>query len=201
MFVLPDSDTYVFGSLYGSYWLGKYDSVAKGAATPTFAGPTINSRSSSSSSNHATENATNAKNDENNDAANVPLASKQNGTFSGLGIWKTGGSGPNNVANASSRRLFFGTIGMCGGNPYPSIDPMVTSLHVGSVAALPRDLSLRKDGSGGLGMAFVPELATLRRNGTHVSATNVHAGARTNFTSQHAEIKVTFPPFVRQLAQ
>ena len=86
MFVLPNSDTYVFASLSGSYWLGKYDSVAKGAASPTFAGPTRTP------------------------ADAVPLAGQPNGTFAGLGIWKTGGSGPSNAVNASSRRLFFGTL-------------------------------------------------------------------------------------------
>ena len=103
---------------------------------------------------------------------------------------------PSHTANGSSP-LPIGTIGECGGNPYPSLNPMVTSLHVGSVAALPRDLFLRKDGGGGggggLGMAFIPELSALRVNGTHVSATNVKAGAPTGFASQHAEIIVAFP--------
>ena len=80
-------------------------------------------------------------------------------------------AGANNVMNRTSRRVFWGTaVGWIG--PWdrrvsiPSRQPeQMDWLHVGSVAALPRDLRL---GSAGLEIMFVPELIGLREDSSHV---------------------------------
>ena len=71
-------------------------------------------------------------------------------------------------------------------------DCLWLQLHVGSVAALPRDVTAAADGN--MCLAFVPELATLRENGSHVHMTNVNSNM-TNFTSgRQLEIKAVFAP-------
>eukprot|EP01052_Picozoa_sp_SAG31_P032141 SAG31_NODE_3491_length_4203_cov_2.510478_3_plen_603_part_00 len=167
-FRLPVSSSYVFGSLDGNYWIGSYTHDKHG--TPHFDGPL--------------------------DSSGI-TASAANGSLSGMGIWKTGGVGSNNVMSPNSRRVLFGTIGWTNGNPLPSLNPLTSSLHVGSVAALPRDVTEAID--GGLGLAFVPELASLRENDTHIHVSEVSANS-SSFSkalysgSQHIEVKAMFAP-------
>lgn len=158
-FRLPSSDTFVFGSLDGDYFLGNYTPVAASAGK----GPTFTAHS------------------------DVP-----SGSFSGLGIWKSGGDGANNVVSGSSRRIFWGTAGWTGGYPIPSRDPEhMDKLHVGSVAALARDLTLTPDGN--LGISFVPELQALRVASSYRHADALEPGSyMAGFNSTHAEIIAEF---------
>jgi hypothetical protein len=124
-------------------------------------------------------------------------AAAPNGTFQ-LGIWKTGGVGANNVMGKDSRRILFGTIGWTNGQALPSLNPMTTSLHVGSIATLPRDLTLSRV-DGNVDMMFVPELQALRDNSSHVRKAHLDVNASTSqalFHGREAEIQVTFalPP-------
>jgi hypothetical protein len=163
-FRLPGSEhTYVFGSLDGNYWVGTYGHDAKGL--PHFDGPR---------------------------AQNGATAGAPNGTLRGMGIWKTGGVGANNVMSRSSRRVMFGTIGWTNGDPLISLNPLTTSLHVGSVAALPRDVTAAAV-DGNMALTFVPELAVLRDNASHVHTANI--GSNTTgalFHGRQIEIKATF---------
>lgn len=120
-------------------------------------------------------------------------ASTPNGSFTGMGIWKTGGSGADNVANASSRRILFGTVGWTNGHPLPSINPLTESLHVGSIAALPRELTA--SAGGNMEVAFIPELASLRDNSSHVHRHGVLAADSRDSDLYHGrsiEIKAIF---------
>ena len=157
---LPSSDTYVFGSLDGAYWLGKYEHDSKGA--PDFAGPLAGG-----------------------------TASAPNGSLGGMGIWKTGGAGANNVMQAGSRRVLFGTIGWTNGHALASLNPLTSSLHVGSVAALPRDVTAATDGT--LALHFVPELAALRDNASHVHAAHVASNSTKELLrGRQLELQATF---------
>jgi sucrose-6-phosphate hydrolase SacC (GH32 family) len=107
-----------------------------------------------------------------------------------MGIWKTGGEGPNNAVNRTSRRLLWGTIGWTGGNPLPAEASTASSLHVGSVVALPRDLSLSEEQ---LSITFASELQSLRRALSHVHESSLSPSTSPAFESRHAEIIVRFP--------
>jgi hypothetical protein len=180
-FRLPNSDVFVFGSLDGNYFLGNYTSVSAAAAAgvPSAVG---DGGGESVVGTSLTPTFTPFR--------DVPAQIGRS-----LGIWKTGGVGANNVMNKTSRRIFWGTIGWTGGYLIPSRDPVKMDwLHTGSIAALPRDLSLTTDGA--LGFSFAPELATLRDVSSHVHSVNVTSNNTATifkFNSTHAEIIATFP--------
>ena len=120
----------------------------------------------------------------------------------GLSIMKTGGVGSNNVMNASSRRVYFGTIEL---RPLtiPNPAPDENTTHSNFIVSLPRDLSLLvlSDGTPRLGFAFVPELSALRVPSSHQvwprdgRMGDQHVSGAIRNGSRSFETIVEFPPY------
>ena len=138
-----------------------------------------------------------------------------------MSIAKVGGVGPNNAMNASSRRLYFGTIGCNTERGFGTFTTAKGKIKTGNIPSLPRELSLLLlrsghvadsdtdvtatdgGGSGGdggqpqisprLGFQFVPELAALRIAGSHRRLTGLGGGAQLP-DCRHCEIIVEFEP-------
>ena len=179
-FKLPgSSDKFVFMHLdpFDPYFIGTYVPVADGG--PRFV--------PSAPFNHTT-----AMKSESGD-----LMGPNRALGGGLSIMKSGGVGPNNVMNASSRRVYFGTIEIRPMTiPNPSPDENTT--HSNFIASLPRDLSLliASDGTPRLGFAFVPELSALRLKGSERVWQTADGGGpgAIRAGSRNFEALVEFPP-------